>query len=115
MSSSIKRTQINTFPPKSFFVKTLVRDIDLLDSILDLIDNSIDSYIKKGFSKRKLISVKLLKDSFIIEDNCGGIEKESVYEHVFRFGDMSETKRKKPLESTVLVSSGPFLRWAVIY
>lgn len=91
MPNQMIQRKIETLPPKSFFIKTLVKDIDLLDAILDLIDNSIDSYISKKHFDRKSIFVKQLNGSFVIEDNCGGIKKESVYEHVFRFGDMAES------------------------
>jgi len=77
---------IDASPNKNFFIKTLVKDIHLIDAILDLIDNSIDSYIRNKLSDKKTISVTLSKDKFVIEDNCGGMSKESIANRVFRFG-----------------------------
>jgi len=81
------RKHINCAPTKSYFIKTLVRDIHLIDAVLDLIDNSIDSYIKNEFTDRREISIEISRDSFKIKDNCGGINKEKIYDHVFRFGE----------------------------
>lgn len=79
--------KINAFPTKSFFTKTLVKDIHLMDAILDLIDNSVDSYIKNRLTDRRTISIKFDAGQFIIEDNCGGIAKDKMHNHVFRFGE----------------------------
>ena len=86
--------KINFYPPKKFFIDTLVKDVQLIDSILDLIDNSIDGYIKNGFAERKNISIIFSADSFTIEDNCGGIKKEDLYDHVFKFGDSTKETGK---------------------
>ena len=85
---------INASPSKKFFIETLVKDIDLIDAILDLIDNSIDSHIKHDFSERKDIKIALFADRFQLEDNCGGIPKDEVYEHVFRLGTSDETSER---------------------
>jgi len=44
---------INASPTKSFFTRTLVKDVDVIDAILDLIDNSIDSHIKNNLHEKK--------------------------------------------------------------
>jgi hypothetical protein len=77
---------IDASPNKNFFIKTLVKDIHLMDAILDLIDNSIDSHIRNKLSNKRRISVTLSKEKFVIEDNCGGMSKESIAKRVFRFG-----------------------------
>jgi len=68
-------------PTKRFFVSMLTRDIELDHAILDLIDNSVDGAMRvlgkptlaktpyDGFE----VKIKISKDSFSIEDNCGGI------------------------------------------
>lgn len=86
--------KINASPTKSFFIDILVKDIDLIDAVLDLIDNSIDSYIKKRISERKRILITVSDNAFKIEDHCGGINKEDVYDHVFRFGKSSEERAR---------------------
>src|SRR3989344_2999791 len=85
---------INASPSKSFFIRTLTKDIGLIGAILDLIDNSIDSYIENSFRDRGKISLNYSKDKFVLEDNCGGIKKDKVYDHVFRFGKPSENRGK---------------------
>src|SRR5208282_3298084 len=79
---------------KTFFIQTLTKDIDLVEAVLDLIDNAIDSYIKNGLTGRTNINLSFSETTFAIEDFCGGIEKEAVYEHVFAFGAPSETKAR---------------------
>jgi hypothetical protein len=74
------------------------RDISLFDCLLDLIDNSIDGYIRQnelGFdadwlfsgsaqSKGK-ISLTLDADRIAISDNCGGIDRNLAIKEVFNF------------------------------
>jgi hypothetical protein len=85
---------INFSPTKSFLIKTLVKDIDLTEAILDLIDNSIDSHIEKNIEGKRDVKLTLSKDRFTIEDNCGGIKKDRIYDDVFRFGKKSEDNRE---------------------
>lgn len=80
-------------PSKRFFVSMLTRDIDLNDAILDLLDNCVDGALRtkkapsdapkpyEGFYAKLTIN----KDTFIIEDNCGGIPK-SFREYAFKMG-----------------------------
>ncbi len=82
--------KISARPTKSFFINTLVKDIHLIDAILDLIDNAIDSYIRNDMKERRKIVIKFTKDVFLIEDYCGGIKKEEIYERVFRFGKLTQ-------------------------
>jgi hypothetical protein len=39
---------VSASPAKRFFVEMLIRDIDLKDSILDLLDNRVDGAIRAG-------------------------------------------------------------------
>ena len=94
---------VNAEPAKRFFVEMLIRDIRLEDAIVDLVDNAIDSLMRrKGIDLPALVTdvadpslaseqshfvnIKLDDAGFSIEDNCGGIELEDAKEHVFRFG-----------------------------
>lgn len=76
-------------PTKRLFIDTLVRDIDLAASIVDLIDNSIDG-AKRVRPKEKFaglwVKITLTSDQFIVEDNCGGIDLETAKKYAFRFG-----------------------------
>lgn len=86
---------VNAKPVKAFFVEMLTRDITLDDAILDLIDNSLDgalrmqrrtsSSLKSCYDGRR-VSVSIKKDSFTIEDNCGGIPYNTLVNYAFRMG-----------------------------
>ncbi len=99
----MEKLQINADPSKKFFIEMLTRDISLIDCILDLIDNSVDSIIKaakfdpmKGlYGKEKpldayKISVNFNKTTFSIVDNSIGITKSDAENKVFRFGSNQE-------------------------
>lgn len=86
-------------PTKEFFVGMLTRDIELSDAILDLLDNCLDGVVrqKKGIDKTTTSDyyvgffshISISKDSFIIEDNCGGIPKDVAEKYAFRMGRSS--------------------------
>ena len=87
-------------PTKEFFVGMLTRDIELNDAILDLLDNCLDGVVrqKKGIDRRNAPDyyqgfyshITISKDSFIIEDNCGGIPRDVAEKYAFRMGRSSE-------------------------
>ena len=41
-------------PTKRFFVKMLVRDIELYEAILDLIDNCVDGIVRTNKNRRNI-------------------------------------------------------------
>lgn len=106
-----KTILINANPTKKFFIDMLTRDIGLIDCILDLTDNSIDSIINKtGFNPMKglfkkertrlnkyEISINFSGEEFIINDNSGGMGIEEIRHNAFRFGVGTEKNRKKGL------------------
>lgn len=84
-------------PTKAFFVRMITRDITLEDSILDLIDNSIDAAWKSEGSRptglaenvdlsKYKISIFANKNKFVISDNCGGMSLEDAAYYAFSFG-----------------------------
>ena len=76
-------------PTKRLFIDTLVRDIDLAASIVDLIDNSIDGAkrIKPQQNFQNLwVNITLNGQEFVVADNCGGIDLEIARKYAFRFG-----------------------------
>lgn len=85
---------IDATPTKRLFIKILSRDISVKACILDLIDNSVDAYIRNGITDRREIRLNISKDKFEILDNCGGIEYNFLKSTVFRFG--AEIQRDKP-------------------
>jgi hypothetical protein len=103
----------NAFPKKTFFIHMFTKDISLEDSILDLVDNSIDglartehlnlSQISKWIFKKDhqllaatrglpAISVKYSSDEVVIEDNCGGIDYDYALKEAFNFGHSANFK-----------------------
>lgn len=79
-------------PSKEFFISMLVKDIQLDDAILDLVDNSVDGARRQepdnGASNLSKYHIKIKFDdtSFTIDDNCGGIPLDVAKEYAFRFG-----------------------------
>lgn len=86
--------KVNAHPAKRFFVEMLTRDIELKDSILDLLDNCVDGAMrqKKSTLDNPLpyngFEAKISFDDthFSIIDNCGGIPRDVALERAFRLG-----------------------------
>jgi hypothetical protein len=100
---------IDASPTKRFFVRMLVRDIELVPAVIDLVDNSVDgakrmaSHAKSTGTKSKplgkmRIDITLSGDEFRIADNCGGIELDQAVNYAFRFGRPDEVE---PIEGEV--------------
>ena len=90
-------------PTKHFFVEMITRDITLEDSILDLIDNSVDSAWRVSGSHplgldddTDLSAFSIVIDasatSFRITDNCGGMTLDDAADHAFSFGRRPDTQ-----------------------
>jgi Histidine kinase-, DNA gyrase B-, and HSP90-like ATPase len=85
----------NAAPAKRFFVDMLIRDIELKDAILDLLDNCVDGAMRlnnktppdlsRPFAGR-FAKIEFSKSHFWIEDNCGGIPRQIALESAFRLG-----------------------------
>ena len=84
-------------PTKAFFVTMITRDITLEDSILDLVDNSVDAAWKReGGLPANLdaetslssysICININPEYFSIADDCGGMTLEDAANHAFGFG-----------------------------
>ena len=93
-----KNNKVDATPVKSFFIKMLTRDIDLVDAILDLLDNCVDGILreKKNSSGEKpyegyKAKISFDKNSFSISDNCGGIPQK-FQSYAFRMGNESENR-----------------------
>ncbi|MEK0337375.1 MAG: ATP-binding protein [Nitrosopumilus sp.] len=82
-------------PTKTLFIDVLTQDVELLDCVLDLIDNSIDSYTRNDYTEPRQISLKIDKHGFEIFDTCGGISLDTLVNDAFKFG-VDEVKRDKP-------------------
>ncbi|MBO2601869.1 ATP-binding protein [Shewanella algae] len=77
---------INAEPTKEFFISMLTRDISLLSSLVDLVDNSVDAALNSGGFLGKNIKICIQSDKFEISDNCGGISKNAAINYAFKFG-----------------------------
>jgi hypothetical protein len=90
---------INASPTKELFINMLVKDISLLRSIIDLVDNSLDGAKRirgEGPYTGLWVKIEISEDSFKITDNCGGISVQLARDYAFRFGrpeDMEATTR----------------------
>jgi hypothetical protein len=96
-------------PEKRLFISLLTRDITLIDAILGLIDNCINSaiiskkvrldrpedYIALLTDKPKevasTIDISLSASKFVIDDAAGGIDFDTAKNEVFKFGRDPET------------------------
>lgn len=89
-----KIPKANATPSKNFFVNMLVRDIELKDALLDLLDNCVDGILRnydpdlstdqpyQGYWANFIIG----PDGFELEDNCGGIPLEIATKRAFAVG-----------------------------
>ena len=113
MATKVKldHVEAQAAPSKDFFISMLTRDILLVDAILDLIDNSIDSIVYGtdfdpmldllGSRSRKRVSLNKFKieinfddKNFSITDNAFGISLKDAEDRVFRFGADAARKGK---------------------
>jgi len=79
---------IHAEPTKDLFIYMLVRDIPLIRAIIDLVDNSVDGATQQSNENYQNFWIKIFldKESFKIEDNCGGITVKDAEEYAFKFG-----------------------------
>jgi hypothetical protein len=108
----MKTMEANASPTKELFMEMFIRDLSLEDSILDLVDNSIDSLIKTrgvdvsdallpsggdeaGEEKHRLPIIEIYYEpgKFRIRDTCGGISVKDAVDEVFRFGHSEGAER----------------------
>lgn len=81
-------------PTKNLFIDVLTRDISVKDCILDLLDNSVDSYTRHDIRETREVLLTYSTDMFQIMDSCGGVNKDDLKNEIFRFG-ISEFSEKK--------------------
>lgn len=95
MPKQASNDTVNAHPTKRFFVQMLVRDIELDDALLDLLDNCVDGVLRQttqgktqgdtpyaGFKAELSLSDR----EFSITDNCGGIDLEIAKNYAFMMG-----------------------------
>lgn len=97
-------------PEKRLFISLLTRDISLIDAILDLMDNSINSaltsharrlesaadyralFTDQTVTPHAKIQITVQPDSIVISDTAAGISCQTAEHHVFRFGRPARTE-----------------------
>ncbi len=106
---------VDARPTKRFFVRMLVRDIELVPAIVDLVDNSVDGAKRMAASRAAhppesgasesaeavgeeapdplseamadhRVELTVGPTVFSIDDDCGGIELDDAIKYAFRFG-----------------------------
>lgn len=80
---------VSATPTRDFFISMLVRDIDLDDAIVDLVDNCVDGARRtrsRGDFAGLSVRIVLSPSKFLITDNCGGIPIELARDYAFCFG-----------------------------
>ncbi len=86
------RSRVDASPAKRFFVSMLIRDIELMPAIIDLVDNSADGAkrIRRDPGDRRYenlwVKLEIGPDRFSIQDNCGGMSVDLARHYAFRFG-----------------------------
>ena len=75
-------------PTKRFFIAVLVKDIYLLDALVELVDNSVDSARTQlsGQLNEVIIEIEFSAERFRICDNAAGIPIDVAENYAFRFG-----------------------------
>lgn len=84
-----KNETVNASPTKRFFIAVLIKDINFLDAIVELVDNSVDSARTESGTANissKIIEIAYDKKQFSIKDNAAGISIDKAKNYVFRFG-----------------------------
>lgn len=95
MAEAGEIVEANALPSKRFFVNMLVRDIELKDAILDLLDNCVDGILRSAqpdLTVAKPYSdyhahIEIAHDGFRIIDNCGGIPYQTAIDKAFAIGN----------------------------
>lgn len=108
-----QKKNADAHPTKEFFVRMLVRDIELKDALLDLLDNCVDGALrqkKDELEKPKpyegfWCDIKLKDGKIEIHDNCGGISKELATDYAFRMG-RKDTERDADIATVGMYGIG---------
>lgn len=85
--------EVNANPVKEFFINILTRDVKIIDTIPEFVDNSIDgaSRIRDDEEYSGLyVNIELSEDRAVLTDNCGGIPRDIAENYAFRFGRPNE-------------------------
>lgn len=94
--------QVNANPVRSFVINVITRDVDLIDTIPEFVDNSIDAADSDQDDYSDYwIEIETGANSIIVKDNCGGISKEIAKNYAFRFGREEDANEIPDLDSLI--------------
>jgi len=87
-AASSTEMEVNASPTKSFFISVLIKDIDFIDALIELIDNSVDAVrARLGDDLRKgHIQVNYSTSEVSVIDDGVGISIDQAHKSTFRFG-----------------------------
>jgi len=92
MTDTEDKLRVEAGADKALFVSMLVKDIELLPAVIDLVDNSVDG--ARATTPADLsshhVSITVTPDRFVIADDCGGIDLDVARHYAFRFGRPKE-------------------------
>ena len=87
--------RVEASPEKRFFISMLVKDIELIPAVVDLVDNSVDGALGmrgEGDFDGLWVEIEANPERFSITDNCGGIPVDVARRYAFRFGRPADFK-----------------------
>lgn len=91
--TEVNGSRVEAKAEKRFFIEMLVKDIELLPAIVDLVDNSIDAARRlhpDGNLSKQWVEIEVAADHFLIKDNSGGMDIDVARDYAFRFGRARE-------------------------
>src|SRR5579863_6903185 len=94
-SSTTSPNTVSAAPTKRFFISVLIKDIDFIDALIELIDNSVDAIMAR-FGEEQLrkgyIRVEYTTSRVSVSDNGIGMSVQQARESAFRFGRPATAK-----------------------
>lgn len=80
---------VSAAPTKRFFISVLIKDIQFIDALVELVDNSVDSARTRNGGQDFngiIIEITHSNGQFSIQDNAHGISIDVAKNYAFRFG-----------------------------
>lgn len=80
---------VSAAPTKRFFISVLIKDIQFIDAVVELVDNSVDSARARNGGTDftgVIIEIDHSNGQFSIQDNAQGISIDVAKNYAFRFG-----------------------------
>jgi hypothetical protein len=80
---------VSAAPTKRFFISVLIKDIQFIDALVELVDNSVDSARTRNGGQDftgVIIEISHSNGQFTIQDNAQGISINVAKNYAFRFG-----------------------------